>query len=194
MKPISDTISGNFISRELVKRHNVSIYSCPYIKYGSGDRNIKGYVDGMYKKIIASDKFPFFILLNIKYSGKADTKHAMAIAVTKNHGQYTVGLFDSNGKLGTGKVDNNIRKIIEGLAEKLNCEAFEYMDTNINTLEGPGNCDALSLWFIYSNKDSNTKAEIQKKVDYLFALTEAFNIESTTLEINKEITRLSKLK
>jgi len=194
MKPISDTISANFISRELIKREKVNIYLSPYIKYGSGARNIAGYVNGMYDKIIVSDKFPFFILLNINYSGNEASKHAMAVAVTKNHGQYTVGLFDPNGKLGSGKVDNNIRGIIEGLAEKLNCKAFEYMHTNINTVEGPGNCDALSLWFIYCNKDNNTKTDIQEILAELLDLIEKFSIERTTKVINELITEMSKLK
>jgi hypothetical protein len=192
MKSITDTISKNFISRELEKRNDINMYESPYINYRSSDRNIIGYVKGMYDKIISSEKFPVYILLNIKYDDK-DTKHAEVIAVTKNKGRYTVGLFDPNGRLGNRLLpDINIRKIIDLLSEKLDCKAFEYMDIGINNLPGSGNCDALCLWFICVNKHSTTKKQIEDTLKRLLNKMKKDNIKDATIEINNIITELSK--
>jgi hypothetical protein len=192
MKSITDTISKNFISRELEKRNDINMYESPYINYRSSDRNIKGYVKGMCDKIMSSEKFPVYILLNIKYDDK-DTKHAEVIAVTKNKGSYTVGLFDPNGRLGSRLLpDINVGKIIDLLSRELKCKAFEYMDIGINNLPGSGNCDALCLWFIYVNKYSETKKQIEECLKELLSYMEEYNIKDATIEINNRITELSK--
>ena len=192
MKSITDITSKNFISRQLEKRNNINIYESPYINYRSSDRNIIGYVNGMYDKIMKSVKFPVYILLNIKYDEK-DTKHAEVIVVTKNKGKYTVGLFDPNGRLGDRLLpDINVRRIIELLAEKLDCKAFEYMDISINNLPGSGNCDALCLWFIYVNRDSETKTHIEHVLKELLSCMKKYNIKDAIIDINNRITELSK--
>ena len=197
METISDTNSKNFIDRVLIKKLGLNIYQTEYIKYLSSKRNIQNYVDKIIVEVKRTEKegnFPLYVLLNIIYNS-SDNKHAEVIVITKNKSEYVVGLFDSNGKLGTlVQPDKNVRQIIDLLGINLKCETYEFMEKEspINTV-GKGNCDELALWFMYINSESKNKTDVITNLNGLIKnMNPPNNRKDNTILINKQIIKLSK--
>jgi hypothetical protein len=195
MEPISTFTSINFIERELIKRNDINIIWSRdyYIKYMANDRDLKKFAKNISDIALKRDIFPLYVLLNVTYD-KKDNKHSELIVITKYNEDFSVGFFDSNGKLSTKfGPDKNTTKILNYISENLNTTYYEFMEgkMGINTI-GKGNCDAYCLWFIYINKKSNTKTEICENFNDFYGDIKKENIKDITLEINKKIIELSK--
>jgi hypothetical protein len=195
MEPISTFTSINFIERELIKRNDLNIIWSRdhYIKYMANDRDLKKFAKNISDIALKRDIFPLYVLLNVTYD-KKDNKHSELIVITKYNEDFSVGFFDSNGKLSTKfGPDKNTTKILNYLSENLNTTYYEFMEgkMGINTI-GKGNCDSYCLWFIYINKKSKTKTEICENFNDFYGDIKKENIKDITLEINKKIIELSK--
>lgn len=182
LKPFQDKESKDFIENELEKRLGMNIVSTEYVLIGANDRSLTVIANNLAKNYVLKNKvFPLFFLLNAQYAIKASdyygAKHATVIAITKNKDmedkKYNIYFFDPNGLLDveTNRHDFNIHTLLTKLSLILNpkdegkyCEfmSIDRSRRGINYLYG-GYCDALSLWFIYINRDSSTEEDVIAK-------------------------------
>lgn len=198
MEPIKTETSINFIERELIKRQKLNIlYWQPdsFIKVMASDRDLTKLANTISEYALKSDKFPLYVLLNVQFDIK-DNKHSEMIIITKHHEKFSVSFFDSNGLLSEKfRPDINVRKILEKVASNLDTEYYELMENklSINTV-GRGNCDAFCLWLIYSNRESSNKTEVLEVFNNFYQEIKNSNLKDYILEMNKNITNLSKIR
>ena len=116
--------------------------------------------------------------------------------------RYNIGLFDPNGKaLESNKNEKNLLKLMDYLqlviqtSTKALCYKEDLMEnySPINTVR-VGNCDALSLWFIYLCKSCESIEDIRQIIEeYVNDMNDKDkNREIKTDKINKNITDMSK--
>lgn len=210
---ISHDESKNFIVRELQKRSKINVVSFPdssgakQILLGSKEKQLIAYATSLSKIVKEYEKkyekpFPLFFLLNSQYDDRG-AKHATVIVITKNKVTYNISLFDPNGPIDVVnlKHDENNHIILTNLSIILNPHGEgEYVELMImdepkikrypiNTLGG--NCDALCLWFINTNKDSVNKTDIYEQFRKFYKILNTETKKQTPF-IVKKIVELSK--
>ena len=218
LKPFQQEESEKFIDNELKKRLKMNIISTtkPILIF-EGDRSLTTKANDLAKHVIESKKFPMFFLLTTQYAIVASKfnadKHATVIAITKNISkddkQYNIYLFDPNGPLDVKTIrhDLNVHTLLTKLSLILNTEVKsedkgKYCELmcldnkgksrgSINSLYG-GYCDALSLWFIYINRESKTKENIINKFKEFYESMDPENIKKETANILENLRKLGK--